>query len=117
MKEQGIYDDEHIREVNDAKGSVQKVSWLTQHQKDFLRTGFEVRVEDVLQLASDRQPYIDQGQSINLNLTENDSGETIGALHKLAAEDENILTLYYIISMRDAGDIGKNRGECETCAN
>ncbi len=117
MKEQGIYDEEHIREVNDAKGSVQKVNWLTQHQKDFLRTGFEVRVEDVLQLASDRQPFIDQGQSINLNLTENDTGQDIGAWHKLAAEDENILTLYYIISMRDAGDIGKNRGECETCSN
>ena len=117
MKELGVYDDKHVREVNNAKGSVQSVSWLTQAQKDFLRTGFEVRVEDVLQLASQRQPFIDQGQSINLNLTENDSGQTIGALHKLAAEDENILTLYYIISMRDAGDIGKSRGECEVCAN
>ena len=114
MKDKGVYNDEAIREIVKSKGSVQKVDWLTDHEKAVFRTGFEVRMEDHLRLCSQRQKYIDQGQSINLYFTSNDSEEYISEIHRMAYEDEGILSLYYIYSMRGSGDIARVE-VCEAC--
>lgn len=114
MKEKGVYSDETVQEIINDKGSVQKVSWLTEEEKAIFRTGFEVPAEDYLRLCSQRQKYIDQAQSINLYFTSNDSEEYISRIHKLAMEDEGILSLYYIYSMRGAGDISRVE-MCEMC--
>lgn len=114
MKEKGVYSDETVQEIINDKGSVQKVSWLTEEEKAVFRTGFEVPAEDYLRLCSQRQKYIDQAQSINLYFTSNDSEEYISRIHKLAMEDEGILSLYYIYSMRGAGDISRVE-VCEMC--
>jgi len=114
MKERGIYNDENIKEITNSKGSVQNVSWLNDHEKAVFRTGFEVRMEDFLRLCSQRQKYIDQGQSINLYFTSNDSEEYIADIHRQAFEDEGILSLYYIYSMRGSGEI-KRVEDCLSC--
>lgn len=114
MKEKDVYSDETVLQIIKAKGSVQGADWLDPHEKRVFRTAFEVRMEDHLALCSQRQPHIDQGQSINLYFTSNDSEEYISNIHKLAFEDENILSLYYIYSMRGAGEITRVQ-ECEVC--
>ena len=114
MKEKGVDVDEAVKQIIADKGSVQNVNWLDEHEKRVMRTAFEVRMEDHLRLCSQRQPYIDQGQSINLYFTSNDSEEYISEIHKIAFEDENILSLYYIYSMRGAGNITRVES-CEVC--
>lgn len=116
MKEKGVYNDKNIFDIVKAKGSVQKVSWLDDHEKKVFKTAFEIDMRYVLRLASQRQRYIDQGQSLNLYLTSNDSEEYIGDLHKLAYEDENILSLYYIYSMRGADGLVRDIEGCESCS-
>ncbi|QBP28149.1 ribonucleotide reductase alpha subunit [Pseudomonas phage ITTPL] len=114
IQERGLDWEECARQINERKGSVQHVDWLTDHEKAVFRTAFEVRMEDYLRLCSQRQKYIDQGQSINLYFTSNDSPAYISYIHRLAMEDPNILSLYYIYSMRGAGDISRTE-ECEMC--
>lgn len=114
MKEKGLDVDSCVREIVANKGSVQKVDWLDDEEKAALRTGFEIPMEDYLRLCSQRQKYIDQGQSINLYFTSNDSEEYIGKIHRQAFLDEGILSLYYIYSMRGAGDISRVE-VCEMC--
>lgn len=114
MKEKGLDVDACVREIVTNKGSVQKVEWLDDEEKAALRTGFEIPMEDYLRLCSQRQKYIDQGQSINLYFTSNDSEEYIGKIHRQAFLDEGILSLYYIYSMRGAGDISRVE-VCEMC--
>ena len=70
-------------------------------------------MEDYLRLCSRRSKYIDQMQSINLYFTSKDSEEYISEIHRKAFEDEGILSLYYIYSMRGSGDI--EREECASC--
>jgi ribonucleoside-diphosphate reductase alpha chain len=112
MKERNVYNNEVILRIAKAR-SVQNEDWLTEHEKKVFRTAFEIPMESYLQLCSQRQPFIDQGQSINLYFTSNDSEEYMSKIHKLAFDDENILALYYIYSMRGAGDV--KRAECEMC--
>lgn len=114
MKEKGLDIDSCVREIVANKGSVQKVDWLDDEEKAALRTGFEIPMEDYLRLCSQRQKYIDQGQSINLYFTSNDSEEYIAKIHRQAFLDEGILSLYYIYSMRGAGDISRVE-VCEMC--
>lgn len=115
MKEKGVYSEENIKEIAKAKGSVQGVSWLTPEEKKVFLTAFEIPMEFVLKLASQRQRYIDQQQSINLYFTSNDSEEYIGKIHKQAFEDEGILSLYYIYSMRGADGLIRDMEGCEMC--
>lgn len=114
MKERGVYSDETIKRIAEAKGSVQKEDWLSQDEKGVFRTAFETPMEAHLMLCSQRQEFIDQQQSINLYFTSNDSEEYISEIHRMAFEDENILSLYYIYSMRGSGDITRVEG-CEVC--
>ncbi len=115
MKEKGVYSDENIKQITQAKGSVQKVDWLTPEEKKVFLTAFEIPMEFVLNLASQRQQFIDQQQSINLYFTSNDSEEYIGKIHKQAFEDEGILSLYYIYSMRGADGLIRDMESCEMC--
>lgn len=114
IKKKGLALEDIVGELVDSRGSVQKVSWLTDHEKAVFRTAFEVPMEAYLQLCSQRQKYIDQAQSINLYFTSNDTEEYISKIHKLAFEDENILSLYYIYSMRNSGDITRVES-CQMC--
>ena len=51
--------------IND-KGSVQSFEWMSQEHKDLLKTAFEINQLWVVEHAVDRQPYICQGQSVNV---------------------------------------------------
>ena len=106
--------DQCVKDMNERKGSVQHVLWLTDEEKAVFRTGFEIPMEDHLRLCSQRQQWIDQGQSINLYFTSNDTPEYIGRIHRIAFNDPNILSLYYIYSMRGAGEISRVE-MCEMC--
>lgn len=114
IKQKGLDIEECVKDMNKQKGSVQHVDWLTEDEKAIYRTAFEIPMEDHLRLCSQRQKYIDQGQSINLYFTSNDSPEYIGKIHRLAFEDEGILSLYYVYSMRNSGNITRVES-CEMC--
>jgi ribonucleoside-diphosphate reductase alpha chain len=111
-------DIEELRKtLSQSRGSVQNASlfpWMTDHERAVFRTGFEIPMDAHIELCAQRQQYIDQGQSINLYLTSNDSEEYIAAIHRMAFLHPGILSLYYIYSMRGAGDIVRVQ-ECETC--
>ncbi|WKV20506.1 putative ribonucleotide-diphosphate reductase alpha subunit [Pseudomonas phage 16Q] len=114
IKKKGLDFNECVKDMNKSKGSVQFVDWLTEEEKAVFRTAFEIPMEDHLRLCSQRQQWIDQGQSINLYFTSNDTPEYIGKIHRIAFNDPNILSLYYVYSMRGAGEITRVES-CEMC--
>lgn len=114
MKDRGVFNEETLRSLSMKKGSVQHVDWLTPHEKEVFRTAFEIDMFAHLKLCSQRQQFIDQGQSINLYFTSNDSHDYVVDVHREALKDPNILTLYYVYSMRGSGDISRSVG-CEVC--
>lgn len=85
--------------IND--GSVQHLSdnLLTREEKDIFKTFIEIDQMKVIELAADRQKYIDQGQSINLTFNPD---VNVSILHKvhLAAWEKGIKTLYYCRSAK-----------------
>lgn len=112
MKELGQYSEDNVKSIAENKGSVQKCDWMPQELKDVFRNAFEIPMENHLDLCAQRQPYIDQQQSINLYLSSNDSANYIGEIHKKALLDDNINGLYYCYSSR-GGDY--ERFGCSNC--
>lgn len=114
MKERGVATKANIKEVEDAFGSVQGVSWLTDEEKEIFKTAWEIDQSVVVDMASARGPYLDQWQSVNLTFAADADEREIARVHKKAFDDENIRGLYYVYSM--AGVTG-SKDACESCAN
>jgi ribonucleoside-diphosphate reductase alpha chain len=112
MKDKRIYTKEHIQEVIDAKGSVQKVNWLSDEEKLVFKTAFEIDQKAILRLASLRQTTLDQGQSLNLFFSSDEDESYIAEVHQEAFEDPNINGLYYCYSKRG---VEASKGECVAC--
>lgn len=112
MKERGVYNKETINALIDARGSILGVDWLSDEEKLVFRTAFEVDQMALLRLASARQKYIDQGQSLNLFFAAEEDPKYISQIHRAAAEDPNIKALYY---MRSQAGIQAAKDECIAC--
>lgn len=98
MKERGVYNQETIDYIIDDNGSVQNVEWLSEHEKQVFLTAYEISQEEIIAQASERQKYIDQGQSLNLFFDANESPAHISKIHKMAMLDPYIKGLYYMRS-------------------
>lgn len=112
MKEKGIYDKKHIKEIVEKQGSVQHVEWLSQEQKEVFKTAFEINQKAIIRMASARGIFLDQWQSLNLFFAADEDEAWISEVHQEAFEDENILGLYYVYTQ--AG-VQASKGECEAC--
>lgn len=114
LKSKGLNTEDKIKEVNDNFGSVQNVSWMNDEEKKVFKTAFEIDQNVIVDYASARQNYVDQGQSLNLFFDGRADAEYISEVHKKAVLDENILSLYYVYS-RAGVSTNQSLGECESC--
>lgn len=118
IKQKGLDVEQCIVDVEKAKGSVQRVTWLTPEEKAVFKTGFEISQETILRLANRRQRYIDQGQSLNLFIDKRHDEEYISYIHQLAFKDPYIKGLYYLIGKREGATDDAVVDEpmvCESC--
>lgn len=79
------------------EGSVQHLDYLTDDEKFLYRTFREIDQRWVIEHAGDRQPYICQGQSVNISLPGDVHKAELHALHWRAWE-HNLKALYYVRS-------------------
>jgi len=63
------------------QGSVKNIDILNPFEKDVFRTTGELNMHAIVDLASDRQQFIDQGQSINLWFRDDASKEYIHSVY------------------------------------
>jgi ribonucleoside-diphosphate reductase alpha chain len=75
-------------------GSVQHLEWMSEHDKDVFKTSMEIDQRWVIDLAADRQAYIDQAQSLNLFFRPDVHIKYIHAIHFMAWK-KGLKTLYY----------------------
>ena len=78
-------------------GSVQHLDFLTDEEKEVFKTAFEINQQKLVDLAADRQQYIDQNQSLNLFIKPGVDVEYLYDLHMFAWQ-RGIKGFYYIRS-------------------
>lgn len=118
MKARGHYNNETMKRIAEAQGSVQGESWLSDHEKKVFKTAFEINQESILLMASHRQQVMGpgaQGQSVNLYFQAEEPEEEISRIHDIAFKDPWIFGLYYIHSLNEESTYKVDKSECEGC--
>ena len=103
--------------IKNRDGSVQHLSFLSQEEKEVFKTFAEINPYTIIDQASVRQQYIDQGQSLNLMLDPDMSVREINQLY-LYAHEMGVKSLYYSFSMSAAQSLTRKRvmsTECAAC--
>lgn len=98
------------------EGSVQQLNFLTEEEKAVYLTAREINQFAIIKQAAQRQPFIDQGQSVNLFFASNSSPEYIHKVHWMAWE-EGLKSLYYFRSSSPlrADLASRSENECKAC--
>lgn len=99
--------------IRDNDGSVQHLSFLSDHEKEVFKTFSEIDQYVVLEQAAMRQLFIDQSQSLNIMINPKMSAKEINNLYIFAWKNK-IKSLYYQHSTNAAQQFSKDK-LCVVC--
>ncbi len=97
LKAENMWDDVMVNDLKYYNGSVNKITRIPEVLKQRYATAFEIDPMWLVEAASRRQKWIDQGQSLNLYMAE-PSGKKLDALYR-HAWIRGLKTTYYLRSM------------------
>jgi ribonucleoside-diphosphate reductase alpha chain len=97
LREHGLWDPVMANDLKYYDGSVQQIDRVPDSLKQLYQTAFELDPRWLVEAAARRQKWIDQGQSLNLYMSQ-PSGARLDALYKLAWV-RGLKTTYYLRSM------------------
>ena len=97
LKDRDLWDEVMVNDLKYFDGSVQAIDRIPDDLKQLYSTAFEIDARWLVEAASRRQKWIDQGQSLNLYMAEPD-GKKLDNLYKLAWV-RGLKTTYYLRSM------------------
>lgn len=114
LEEKGIDNEDTWRSIMLQHGSVQHLEELTQEEKDVFKTFKEISQLEIIQQAAIRQEFIDQSQSLNINIP---SDLPIKEVNKLLIEawKLGVKTLYYQRSQSVSKELVTNLLTCVSC--
>ena len=81
LSEHGLWNAAIIDEIIDNK-SVARCAAIPQRLREVLRSSTEIDTNIYIKMCADRQPYVDQGQSMNIRMTTGDIGELSGYMFR-----------------------------------
>ena len=114
LEEKGLDTEDIWRDIMLNHGSVQHMTQLTQEEKDVFKTFKEISPLEIVTQAAQRQQYIDQAQSLNLNIP---SSMPIKDVNKVIIDawKMGVKTLYYQRSQSVSKELVINFMNCSSC--
>jgi ribonucleoside-diphosphate reductase alpha chain len=114
LEAKGIDNEETWRTIMLNHGSVQHLDVLSQEEKDVFKTFKEISQLEIIQQASIRQKYVDQSQSLNLNIPSNLPVKEVNKL-LIEAWKLGVKTLYYQRSQSVSKELVTSLVSCQSC--
>ena len=114
LEEKGLDNEDVWREIMLNHGSVQHMTQLTQTEKDAFKTFKEISPMEIITQAAQRQQYIDQAQSLNLNIPASLAIKDVNNL-MIEAWKLGVKTLYYQRSQSVSKELMVNFVTCSSC--
>lgn len=112
--EKKLNNEEIWRSIMVNHGSVQHIKELTDEEKKIFKTFREINQLEIIQQASIRQKYIDQSQSLNLNIPFELPVKEVNKLY-IEAWKLGIKTLYYQRSQSVSKEFINTLAQCSSC--
>ncbi len=95
-------------------GSVQKLDFLTEHEKNVFKTFGEISQKEIVIQASARQKYIDQSQSLNIMIPPDTTAKDVSQL-LIEGWKLGVKTFYYQRSANPAQELARKILTCVSC--
>ena len=95
-------------------GSVQHLDFLSQEEKDVFKTFGEISQKEIVIQASQRQKYIDQGQSLNLMISPKCPPKQVSEL-LIFGWEQGIKSFYYQRSANPSQELARSILSCVSC--
>ena len=114
LEEKGLDNEDVWREIMLNHGSVQHMKELSQTEKDVFKTFKEISPMEIITQAAQRQQYIDQAQSLNLNIPPSLAIKDVNNL-MIEAWKLGVKTLYYQRSQSVSKELMVNFVTCSSC--
>ena len=114
LNEKGQDTDDVWKSILIKAGSVQHLNFLSQEEKDVYKTFGEISQKEIVIQASQRQKYIDQGQSLNFMIPPNTKPKEVNEL-MIFAWEMGIKSLYYQRSANPAQELARSILNCKSC--
>lgn len=114
LEEKGINNEDTWRSIMLNHGSVQHLHELTSEEKAVFKTFKEISQLEIIQQAAIRQQYVDQSQSLNLNIPSNLPVKDVNRL-MIEAWRLGIKTLYYQRSQSVSKELVTSLVDCKSC--
>lgn len=114
LAEKGMDTEDIWRNIMLNHGSIQQLEGLTQREKDVFKTFKEISPMEIITQAAQRQQFIDQAQSLNLNIPSSLPVKDVNAL-MIEAWRLGVKTLYYQRSQSVSKELTVNFVKCTSC--
>jgi len=114
LNSRGHNDESTWDSILEANGSVQHLTFLSDHEKSVFKTFSEITQMEIIEQAADRQEFIDQAQSINLMIHPKTPVKDVNKL-VLYAWSRGIKSLYYQKGQNMAQEVVQSILECSSC--
>lgn len=114
LKKYGLDNEDTWRNIMLNGGSVQQLEGITDHEKAVFKTFKEISQLEIIQQASIRQKYVDQAQSLNLNIPAELPIKDVNNL-MIEAWKLGVKTLYYQRSQSVSKEMVTNLVSCSSC--
>lgn len=111
LKLYGKDDDETWDSISEHLGSVAHLPFMTQNDKQIFKTAYEISMARLIEMAGERQKFIDQTQSLNLFFLPNVEKKHFNEMHLLAWK-LGIKSLYYVRSLNLGKLLAKKKTVC-----
>lgn len=114
LSEKGLDNEDTWRSIMLNHGSVMHLDELSNEEKDVFKTFKEISQLEIIQQAAIRQKYVDQAQSLNLNIP---SSLPVKSVNQLIMEawKLGVKTLYYQRSQSVSKELVNNLVSCSSC--
>ncbi|MGG5506996.1 MULTISPECIES: ribonucleoside-diphosphate reductase subunit alpha [unclassified Myroides] len=114
LEAKGMDNEETWRNIMLSGGSVQQLEGLTEEEKAVFKTFKEISQLEIIQQAAIRQKYVDQAQSLNLNIPSTLPIKDVNRL-MIEAWELGVKTLYYQRSQSVSKEMVTNLVNCSSC--
>ncbi|MEA3148279.1 MAG: ribonucleoside-diphosphate reductase alpha chain, partial [Verrucomicrobiota bacterium] len=101
LLDRGLWDEEMLSDLKYFDGSIQNIERVPDELKRLYKTAFEIEPTWLLQCAAVRQKWLDQSQSVNLFLAQNDARRASFMYRE--AWERGLKTTYYLRTLNKSG--------------
>lgn len=105
LEKLGLWTEEIVDKILYNNGSVQNIDEIPDDLKEIYKTAYELKMKDIIDMAADRNPWVDQAQSLNLFIEKLDDINKLTSMLMYSYNKQMKTIIYYLRIKPQGSDV------------